>query len=424
MDKKDIEAQLPYLNQPVVKSDTPEVGLEVSYLQKKTVFTPTQVTASLLTFLKDQAEKGLGSKLPECVIGCPPWWTEVERHALLDAAKLAGVNVARIMNETTAIALDYGINLQLKEDSQETCMFIDVGHSNTNVAVVNFWRKKGRDCGMKVICTASARGVGGRSFSTILEKYFASYILKKYNLDVMSQAKPRLKLKTNCEKVKTRLTANNVVPFNVEYMMDGKDVSGSINRKDFEEAAVPVLEAILQPIKQAMAASGKSAADFKTIELVGGTTRIPCVKRALSKFLGQELSYHCDADESCAKGLVLQAAMLSASFRTRSYQVEDISPHPIEVSWGPVNKSPNAGDRAVVFVKNNPVPSVKAITYPDRVKDFQLTVKYADPSVPTPLIGQYIIKGFPKKIEGEKVKVKVFLKMSINGINSIPDVHA
>eukprot|EP00472_Partenskyella_glossopodia_P004458 CAMPEP_0197516462 /NCGR_PEP_ID=MMETSP1318-20131121/1333_1 /TAXON_ID=552666 /ORGANISM="Partenskyella glossopodia, Strain RCC365" /LENGTH=846 /DNA_ID=CAMNT_0043065217 /DNA_START=30 /DNA_END=2570 /DNA_ORIENTATION=+ len=408
-----------YVNQTLVETKDGKIGLQVKYLGKDATFTPTQIMTSLLTFLKDQAEKGLGSSLPETVLGCPPWWTEAERTALLDAAGLAGIKVLRIMNETTAVALDYGINLSIPDGEKRKSLFIDVGHSNVNVSMVEFWKKSLKDAGLKVLATASARGVGGRSFNTIIEKYFAEMILKKYKLDVMSQAKPRQKLIKACEKVKTNLTANNKVPFGVEYMMDDTDVSGSIDRKDFEAAAAPVLQQILAPIAEVMKATGVTASELSTIEVVGGGSRIPCVKKAIKEFLGRDLSFHCDADESCAKGLVLQAAMLSPSFRTRNYQVEDISPYPIEVAWGPVGfETPEKDHKAAVFSKNNPVPSVKAISFTDRSEPFQLTASYMRPGEMPPCptqIGRYIIKGFPKKFVGEKIKVKVWMKLGLHG---------
>jgi len=414
-----LDMEKDYVSQPIVESKSKGCGVKLKYLNKETILTPTQVTASLLSHLKETAVKGLGSALPDAVLGCPPWWTEIERYALLDAARIAGINVSRIMNETTAVALDYGINLSLEKNSKKVCLFIDVGHSNVNVSAVEFWRGENKTSqGLKVLATASERGTGGRSFNTILEKYFADMILKKYKLDVMSRPKPKLKLMRTCEKIKTRLTANNRAPFSVEYMMDDTDVSGSIERKEFEELAKPILEKIVQPIDKVLKSTGLKTTDFYTIEIVGGGSRIPCVKSAIKKFVGRELSYHCDADESCAKGLVLQAAMLSPLFRTRGYQVEDISPYPIGVSWGPVGGVPEEKDFSPLFYLNGSLPTIKAMSFQDRKESFQLTATYSNPDTmpKTPvIIGKYVIKGFPKKFVGEKVKVKVWIQMNING---------
>mmetsp|Transcript_28230 Transcript_28230/g.68671 ORF Transcript_28230/g.68671 Transcript_28230/m.68671 type:complete len:827 (-) Transcript_28230:149-2629(-) len=404
-----------YIAQPLVEAKSKRVGLRVKYLNKDEVFTPVQIAASLMSFLKVQVEKKLEGKCPDCVIGCPPWWTETERHTFLDAAKIAGLSVSRLMNETTAVALDYGINLEVAEKSHKHSLFIDIGHSNINVSAVKFWRETAKDAGLKVLATASARGVGGRSFTDIVERFLADEIQKKYKLDVLNsdQQKPKLKLRRESEKVKTKLTANAKVPYGIEYLMNDTDVSGVVERKDFEVAAKPVLNAILKPVQEVLDASGLSTKDLFTIEVVGGGSRIPCVKKALADYLKRDLSYHCDADESCAKGLVLQAAMLSPSFRTRNYQVEDITPHPIEISWGLVGAEPS--DKASVFSKNNPVPSTKAISFTDFKGNFQLQARYTEASsgVP-PLVGRYIVKGFPSTITGEKSKVKVWVKMNIN----------
>jgi len=411
----EVEVEKDYITQELAKAKNGSLGLKVKYLNKDHVFTPTQIVASLMVFLKDQAEKGIGSKLPDCVIGVPPHWTEKQRHAFLDAAKLVGISVSRLMNETTAVALDYGMNLELDENSSKKSLIIDVGHSNVNVSAVEFWRKNGRNCGLKVLATASAKGIGARSFSNILVKYLSEYCLKKYKLDVNKNSKARMKIKRECESIKTNLTANNKVPFGIEYLMDGQDISGSIERKEFEEAAIPLLKEIVQPVRQIMQSTGLTPSELSTVEVVGGGSRIPCVKKALREAVGMDLSYHCDADESCCKGLVLQAAMLSSSFRTRDYQVEDISPHEIEIAWGPLGSNTEE-DKTIVFTANNPIPSTKLISFSERTQPFQLIARYTKPvHGAAPEISRHVISGFPKQIVGEKTKVKVWMKMSLHG---------
>lgn len=418
----DVQKEKPFVKQAMQETKDGGVGLQVKYLGKNTVVTPTQVAASLMVFLKEQAEKGLDSKLPECVIGCPPYWTEVERLAFLDAAKLAGINVSRLMNETTAVALDYGINLELAENSSKKSIFIDVGHSSVNVCAVEFWRKTGRVAGLKVLSTASAPGIGGRSFSQILFKYFAEQIKSKYKLDVSTNQKAMSKLARTCEKIKTNLTANNKVPFGIEYLMNDQDVSGSIDRKDFESAAQPILTQMMVPIKKVLEETGLTASDLSTVEAVGGGCRIPCVKKAIKEFVGKELSFHCDADESCAKGLVLQAAMLSPSFRTREYQVVDICQQAIEVAWGPMNGDEE--DKTLVFGAKNSIPSTKLISFNERTQPFRLSARYVQPPPGVAAeLANFTVTGFPKKLVGEKAKVKVWMKLNIHGTVEIANAQ-
>lgn len=146
------------------------LGVEVTYDDKKEIFTPEQVMGAQFGKLKTVAESGLDNqRVTDCVIGCPAWWNDQQRRALLDAANVAGLNVLRLMHETTAVALNYGILRPLPKDKEQKVLFIDIGHSNTNVALVSFTEGK-----LQVLAHASDRHLGGRDFDE--SKYYV-YIL-------------------------------------------------------------------------------------------------------------------------------------------------------------------------------------------------------------------------------------------------------
>lgn len=256
--------------------------------------------------LKAIAEAKLeGQRVVDCVISCPPYWTDGQRRAMLDAANIAGLNVLRLMNETTAVALNYGLLRKLPTEKSQEVLFVDMGHSSFNTAVVSFIDKK-----LTVLSTASDEHLGGRSFDLLLLNRFATEIKAKHNLDVLSNVKATLKLMKECGRVKKVLSANSECRYAVEYIMNDTDVQGTITRQEFEEMAAPLIERMNAPLKRVLERAGKKIEDLHSLEVVGGAHRIPMVQKVLSDFFGNPVSKTCDGDESVARGCALQCAML------------------------------------------------------------------------------------------------------------------
>lgn len=400
------------------------VGISVNYDDKQEVFAPEQIAGALFQKLKGVAEGGLeGAKVTDCVIGVPQWWTDVQRRALLDAANVAGLNVLRLLNETTAVALQYGILKPLAKDQELKCLFVDVGHSSTQVSLVSFTEGK-----LSVLATAADRNLGGRDFDELLVSHFKAYILTKYKLDVSTEVKAMSKLRKECERVKLHLSANTKVQFNVEYIMNDRDVAGLIDRPEFDALCAQSLLPRLQvPIQAVLDAAGVTKESLASIEVVGGSVRIPCVQKSLSDFFGRDMSKTCDADESVARGCALMCAMISPSFKVKEFEVHDVSPYAIELQWGPV---PAAGaefkpdDSTALFTVNNALPSVKLISFNDRTEAFQLVARYANaavlPAGTDPIVGRYIISGMPPKVGDKKVpKIKVRVKLNLHGVLTV-----
>ena len=267
---------------------------------------------------------------------------------------------------------------------------------------------------LSVLATAADRNLGGRDFDEVLVQHFKKYILDKYKMDVSKDVKAMSKLRKECERVKLHLSANTKVQFNVEYIMNDRDVSGLIDRSEFEAlCAVSILPRLLLPIQTVLAQSKVAKESLASIEVVGGAVRIPAVQKALADFFGREMSKTCDADESVARGSALMCAMISPSFKVKEFEVHDISPYAIELQWGPVpaaGQEFKADDSTALFTVNNALPSVKLISFNDRTEPFQIVARYADsPLLPPgtdPIVGRYIISGMPPKKEGAKVNAQ------------------
>lgn len=393
------------------------VGFDIKYEGRPTPLLPEQVTAAMFQKLKTIAELGLESKVSDCVIGVPMHWDDQQRRGLLDSAKIAGLNVLRLMNETTAVALNYGILRPLDADIENKVLFVDMGISQTSASVVSFQAGK-----LKVLSSAHA-AIGGRDFDQLLMEHFAKHIKETYKMDVWSEPKAVLKLRKECQRVKLVLSANQKVNFNVEYIMNDTDVTGSILRSDWEPMVrAAILETFLGVATRALEGAKVDKADLFSCEIVGGSMRMPILQTELEAFIGKPLSKTCDSDESIARGCCWQCAMLSPSFRVREFEVEDATANPIELLWGPVNGGEeDIEDKTTIFEAFNTIPSIKMISFKDRVAPFQITARYTDSAILREgvdrVIGKYIVSGMPEADPNKPVpKIKVRVKLNIHGI--------
>ena len=388
------------------------VVIEVMYGGEKVRLSPEQVTGAMFTHLKVLAERVLeGQKVMDCVIAVPHYFTDRMRRGVLDAAKIAGLNVLRLLNEGTAIALQYGLLRSLPESNPIKVMFFDLGHTHTTVTLTSFIAGS-----LTILATSCLRNVGSRDFDRVIVKKIAEYALDKYRLDILSNVKATLRLTKQSEKIKKMLSANLEAPYNIECIMNDVDVKGSLNREEFEALSVELLEKILIPVKDVLASAQIDPKDLDAVEIVGGGSRIPSVRRALKEYLGKDLSTTNNADESVARGCALQCAMLSPNVRVREFSVTDVSLLPITVGWNNLGNA--AEDESVVlFSKYNPIPSIKQIQF-SKTAPFQLNVRYNSTDLAlglNPLIGTFIIRNIPEYPTKQKLKIK----LDANGLISI-----
>ncbi|CAK8574710.1 unnamed protein product [Lathyrus sativus] len=394
--------------------------IQARYLGEVKTFTPTQVFAMMLSNMKEIAEKNLNAAVNDCCIGIPVYFTDVQRRAVLDAATIAGLNPLRLLHETTATALAYGIyKTDLPENDQLNVAFVDIGHASMQVCIAGY--KKGQ---LKVLAHTFDRSLGGRDFDEVLFNHFAAKFKEEYKIDVLQNARACLRLRASCEKMKKMLSANPIVPLNIECLMDEKDVKGIMKREDFEELSLPILERVKGPLEKALAEAGLSVDNIHMVEVVGSGSRVPAINKILTEFFKKEPRRTMNASECVAKGAALQCAILSPTFKVREFQVNESFPFSISLSWkgsGPDahDSGTNNQQSSLVFPKGNPIPSIKALTF-YRSGTFSIDAQYSDASgLQTPSrISTYTIGPFEAK-HSEKAKVKVKVRLNLHGIASV-----
>lgn len=418
----ELQADLGLLNYAVHEGPGGEPAMTVNYMGEQRTFTPVEILGMLLGDLKNIAESDQGAKISDVVIGVPVFYTDVQRRAVLDASAIAGLNCLRIMPETTAVALSYGIyKTDLPEDKPLNVAFIDVGHSALQCSVVAF--KKGQ---LTVLATGYDRNFGGANFDDVLYQHLCEEFKEKYKLDVKSNPRATLRLRVAVEKAKKVLSTNPETPLAVECLMNDVDVKSHLTRELMESLASPLLDRAIEPMKAALAEAGLTPADISSCELVGGSSRLPFLAAKLTEFFGKEPSRTLNATESVARGCALQGAMLSPTFRVRDFEVVDAFPYPIDFMWQAAPDDENATGGVCssnVFTKNNPVPNTKLLTF-YRNDTFSVDCCYADPSLlppgTKPQIGSFTVGPLPAaKDPATKPKVKVKIQLNLHGLVSV-----
>ncbi|XP_005083227.1 heat shock protein 105 kDa isoform X2 [Mesocricetus auratus] len=394
------------------------VGIKVMYMDEEHLFSVEQITAMLLTKLKETAENNLKKPVTDCVISVPSFFTDAERRSVLDAAQIVGLNCLRLMNDMTAVALNYGIykqDLPNADEKPRIVVFVDMGHSSFQVSACAF--NKGK---LKVLGTAFDPFLGGKNFDEKLVEHFCDEFKTKYKLDAKSKIRALLRLHQECEKLKKLMSSNSTdLPLNIECFMNDKDVSAKMNRSQFEELCAELLQKIEVPLHSLMEQTHLKAEDVSAIEIVGGATRIPAVKERIAKFFGKDVSTTLNADEAVARGCALQCAILSPAFKVREFSVTDAVPFPISLVWN--HDSEETEGVHEVFSRNHAAPFSKVLTFLRR-GPFELEAFYSDPQgVPYPeaKIGRFVVQNVSAQKDGEKSKVKVKVRVNTHGIFTI-----
>uniref|UniRef100_A0A3P8PK16 Heat shock protein 4a n=1 Tax=Astatotilapia calliptera TaxID=8154 RepID=A0A3P8PK16_ASTCA len=396
-------------------------GIKVMYMEEERIFSTEQVTGMLLTKLKETAESALKKPVVDCVISVPSYFTDAERRSVMDAAQIAGLNCLRLMNETTAVTLAYGIykqDLPAPEEKPRIVVFVDLGHSGYQVSVCAF--NKGK---LKILATAFDSDLGGKDFDDILVNHFCEEFGTKYKLDVRSKPRALVRLYQECEKLKKLMSANSSdLPLNIECFMNDIDVSMlflKLMEGQFEEMCSGLLAKVEGPLRSVMEQAKLKKEDIYAVEIVGGATRIPAIKERISKFFGKELSTTLNADEAVARGCALQCAILSPAFKVREFSITDVVPYSISLKW---NSAAEEGlSDCEVFPKNHAAPFSKVLTF-YRKEPFSLEAYYNNPKelpYPKATIGQFLIQNVAPQASGESAKVKVKVRVNVHGVFSV-----
>lgn len=416
----DFDIESKYFSCGLGENELGQINAKVRFLNEPQEFTSTQLAAMFLNKIKDITAKETKGNIVDICLSVPVWYTEKQRRAASDACKIAGLNPVRIVNEVTAAAVGYGVFKQngLPEDKPKNVAFVDIGHSSFQVSIAAV--KKGE---LKILGSAYDKHFGGRDFDRAITEHFADEFKTKYKIDIRENPKAYYRVLTAAEKLKKVLSANTQAPINIESVMNDIDVSSSLTREDLEEFIKPLLERINVPVEIALKDAGLTTEQIDSIEIIGGCTRVPSLKKRLTEIFGKPLSTTLNQDEAIARGNAFICAMHSPTLRVRPFKFEDFNPYSVSYFW---DKEEEDDDHLEVFPRGGTFPSTKIITL-FRKGDFDVEARYTNkeelPAGVEPLIAKWHIKGV-KPNEGESsIATKLKLRNDPSGFYTIESAH-
>lgn len=350
-------------------------------------YTIEELIAQILSSAKGYAEDSTGQVITECVLVVPGFFGQAERQALISAARLANLKVLQLINDYTAVALNYGI-FRRKEfnETAQYFVFYDMGAYKTSASVISYQLVKDKATRevlpvVQVIGVGFDRTLGGLEMQVRLRDYLGKEFNKmgKTKTDVFTNPRAMAKLFKEAGRLKNVLSANTEHYAQIEGLLDEQDFRLLVTREQFEELCKDLFTRVTAPLDRALASSGLSIDLITQVVLFGGNTRVPKVQDILKAHIGQELGRNLNADEAACMGAVYRAADLATGFKVKKFVVKDAVLYPIQVVFAREGESgATRFVRRTLFGAMNSYPQKKVITFNKHTDDFEFSVDYAE----------------------------------------------
>ena len=310
-------------------------------------YTPQEVSAMILQYLKAYAEDYLGEKVEKAVITVPAYFNDAQRQATKDAGRIAGLEVERIINEPTAAALAYGID---KTDKEQKVLVYDLGGGTFDVSILEL-----ADGTFEVLSTNGDTHLGGDDFDNVVVDWMVDTFKKENGIDLRNDKMAMQRLKEAGEKAKKDLSSMVQTQISLPFISAGASgplhFEASLTRAKFDEMTRHLVERTMEPVRNALRDAGLTKNDIHQVLLVGGSTRIPAVQEAVKKELGKEPNHSVNPDEVVAMGAAIQGGVIAGD--VKDVLLLDVTPLSLGIET-------MGGVMTVLIPRNTTIPTSKS----------------------------------------------------------------
>ena len=371
--------------------------------------TPPEISAMVLRKLKEAAENHLGHKVNKAVITVPAYFNDAQRQATKDAGQIAGLEVARIINEPTAAALAYGLD---KKKEEKICVF-DLGGGTFDVSILEVGDEL-----VEVLSTNGDTHLGGDDFDEVLIDYIAAEFRKEQSIDLRKDPMALQRLREASEKAKKELSSQQTTDINLPFITadssGAKHLQLSITRSKFEELIDPLVERCRQPVLNALKDAKLKPSDIQEVVLVGGSIRVPKVQKLVRDMFGKEPHQGVNPDEVVSLGAAIQGGIIAGD--VKDVVLLDVTPLSLGIET-------EGGIMTVLVERNTTIPTTKTETFSTaadnqpavNVRVFQGERKMA---VDNRLLDEFNLEGIPPAPRGTP-QIEVKFDIDVNGILSV-----